>query len=389
MSRLCSTLFIVTLSFTFLVVGGIAHAALININTASHEELTALTGIGDVKAQAIIDYRSTNGSFQTIEEIQNVSGIGTATFESIKNSITVGTQDTSPENGDAPTNEGSSEESGATSSGGVFIVDTKKISIDIGSDRTVFVGADSIFEAEVFGTVGEPLESPRVVWSFGDGGRKEGVKVLYNFAYPGVYAVIADAASGGYGASDRMIVEAVPAQLSIPNVTPEYIVLRNATDVEVDIGRWLLFGGGVQFMFPENTVLLPESEVYISRTRVGLVGASSNTIALQYPNGLVATAYQEPLFLRTESIASSNAASQQGTRQMELESEKLSTPEASSQIAASYVAQQTAGEDSGQRGGDMWVWLSGVFGLVVVGSGALLYVRSREKGYDVEEIDTT
>lgn len=62
---------------------------LININTCSYEDLLSLNGIGLVKAQAIIEYRSVNGGFSSIEEITNVSGIGEKTFESIRNFITV------------------------------------------------------------------------------------------------------------------------------------------------------------------------------------------------------------------------------------------------------------------------------------------------------------
>ncbi len=61
----------------------------ININTASKELLMTLSKIGESKAQSIISYREEKGSFKTIEEIKNVSGIGDALFESIKNYITV------------------------------------------------------------------------------------------------------------------------------------------------------------------------------------------------------------------------------------------------------------------------------------------------------------
>ena len=66
-----------------------AEGSLIDINTASLERLQTLAGIGPVKAQAITDYRQGNGPFARIEDIVNVQGIGEATFESIKDRITV------------------------------------------------------------------------------------------------------------------------------------------------------------------------------------------------------------------------------------------------------------------------------------------------------------
>ncbi|MBN2148556.1 MAG: ComEA family DNA-binding protein [Anaerolineales bacterium] len=63
---------------------------LVNINSASQDELEALPEIGPITAQAIIAHRQANGPFQTIEEIQEVEGIGPATYEKIKDLITVG-----------------------------------------------------------------------------------------------------------------------------------------------------------------------------------------------------------------------------------------------------------------------------------------------------------
>lgn len=62
---------------------------LININTATQPELESLPHIGPVIAQRIIAYRESNGSFMEIESIQQVDGIGPATFEDIKDLITV------------------------------------------------------------------------------------------------------------------------------------------------------------------------------------------------------------------------------------------------------------------------------------------------------------
>ena len=61
----------------------------VNLNQASKEELMTLNGVGEKKAEKIIEHREENGSFKSIEEIKNVNGFGEKTFESLKSSITI------------------------------------------------------------------------------------------------------------------------------------------------------------------------------------------------------------------------------------------------------------------------------------------------------------
>lgn len=63
--------------------------AKININTSTKEELMTLSGIGESKANAIIEYRTNNGNFNVIEDVMKVSGISETIFNKIKENITV------------------------------------------------------------------------------------------------------------------------------------------------------------------------------------------------------------------------------------------------------------------------------------------------------------
>ena len=64
-------------------------AAKLNVNTASAEELEALSGVGPAKAEAIVEYRQTNGPFASVEDLALVSGIGDKTVEQLRSDIDV------------------------------------------------------------------------------------------------------------------------------------------------------------------------------------------------------------------------------------------------------------------------------------------------------------
>lgn len=66
-----------------------AALAVLNLNTATKEELIALPGIGPAKAQAILDYRNAHGGFKSVEELKDVKGIGAKRFEKLRGELTV------------------------------------------------------------------------------------------------------------------------------------------------------------------------------------------------------------------------------------------------------------------------------------------------------------
>lgn len=70
-------------------IGADVDDGLVNINTATRDELMTLPGVGESKANAIIKYREENGGFETISQIMNISGIKDGLFNKIKDKIKV------------------------------------------------------------------------------------------------------------------------------------------------------------------------------------------------------------------------------------------------------------------------------------------------------------
>jgi competence protein ComEA len=68
-----------------------AFAEQLNINEASAEQLQTLDGVGEVRAQAILDYRESQGRFESVDELMAVDGIGDATLSDNRGRVTVGT----------------------------------------------------------------------------------------------------------------------------------------------------------------------------------------------------------------------------------------------------------------------------------------------------------
>jgi len=70
-------------ALVFAVASHVAYAV-VNLNTATKEELVAVSGIGPARAQAILDYRAQHGAFKSVEELKDVKGIGARRYEKLK-----------------------------------------------------------------------------------------------------------------------------------------------------------------------------------------------------------------------------------------------------------------------------------------------------------------
>ena len=74
-------------SVIWFAIYGVVMAA-VNINTATKEELTTLQGIGEKRAQDIIDYRTKNGPFKSVDDLEKVPGIGPGRMKQIRSQLT-------------------------------------------------------------------------------------------------------------------------------------------------------------------------------------------------------------------------------------------------------------------------------------------------------------
>ena len=119
-------------------------AAVVNINTATKEELTTIKGIGDKRAQEIIDYRKKNGDFKSVDELEKVPGIGPGTMKQIRSQITVSGKTTTDKPADKGTKTKTSEvKKSETSQGDSMKSDTAKVKSSSDNAKTDSMKSDT------------------------------------------------------------------------------------------------------------------------------------------------------------------------------------------------------------------------------------------------------
>lgn len=246
--------------------------AVVNINTAGVTELDTLDGIGPAYAQRIIDYRNSNGLFKTIEEIKNVSGIGDATFDKIKNDITVGTvsSDVTVTSSQSSVHYSAEPVSEAEEIEPEFI-------LSAGRDRIGVVGSPIEFRVETnYSYSRQNIFS----WNFGDGTQGGGPVLNHVYEYPGEYVVVLSASIKGTEVVSRVNVKITDPKLSVRSATPERIEIANGSEYEVNLfGRELAVGSKV-FAFPKDTIIKSKQSIFFSSKVTGLLPANVHEVLI-------------------------------------------------------------------------------------------------------------
>ena len=232
----------------FLPVFVLAQSGLVNINTAGLSELKTLDGIDDVKAQAIIDYRTVNGPFQNILDIKNVSGIGDVTYANIKDFITVGSVTLPVENNNSDSTPTLKQSASASSS--TLPKKSENVTFGAGTDRSGTVGSPIEFKAETnleYGNMGV------FTWNFGDGSLGYGSTLTHTYEYAGDYVVVLTMSLPEGSKMAKINVKILDPEITITLATPERIVLKSSSLSDANLfGRVLLVGNN-SFIFPRTT----------------------------------------------------------------------------------------------------------------------------------------
>ena len=282
----------------------------------------------------------------------------------------VQSENTNTNNNTAATSEENIFADQGATNGSISFPTEPQIFANAGKDRTVIVGADSVFEGKAFGLKNEPLENARYIWNFGNGVVKEGQKVLAHYEYPGEYVVTLSVASGKYSASDRLVVSAVVANMIISQADSTLIELSNKTNRDIDLSFWQFGVGAERFMFPEGTIILANRKLIFASSVTKLVNARPDSTILLYPNGAVAAA-TAPTPLPALTLPSSPSAPKTQSK----------SPKAGISITPQVaLASAEAAPSIGQKGGGQGIlpWLGALGAVIIAGVGVIVFWKRED-----------
>ena len=261
----------------FININTVSALAKVNINTADAVALDTIPEVGPATAAKIITYRETIGLFLVIEDIMKVSGIKQATFDKLKDFITVATDSGGGDTGGgtgggtiATTTDSTGTSTDPISltdpSGGIIsthyyqaelsnYVEPSLFEVSAGRARLAYTGSALSFEAKSKTSADLKNSTPNSTWSFGDGSGATADKVTHTYKYPGEYNVVLNASLGGINSVARTTVKVLIPNLLLSVLTDGAVQISNRGSNEINLFGWNLFSQNVGYAFPLDTII--------------------------------------------------------------------------------------------------------------------------------------
>ena len=282
---------ILTLPIFACLPAGMVHAVeLVNINTANAELLDTLPNIGPALATRIIDYRTTQGLFSSIQDLQKVTGIGSGvTYAEIAPLITVG-EISAPSNTTSTSTTALPTQSISSSSTDTETYTTPStFLIKIIGNQNAILGVPLHLSARATTKNGAIDTSAQISWGLGDGSSAIGSVIEKTYRYVGTYLIVVNANNGTATAHDEIVVTVKPSEVRISAISSDGITIKNDANERLDLSGWRLISISNSFRFPEGTVLLPNASVLFPYTVMNW--QVTFNAYLTYPDGVIASQY--------------------------------------------------------------------------------------------------
>jgi hypothetical protein len=171
---------------------------------------------------------------------------------------------------------------------------TLQLAID--GPRTAYVNQPVTFTAIPSG-VGSTIEQSLVyTWNFGEGNNSVGKEVNHSYSHPGNYVVVVEGMYKRQQQFARQEIVVLPVALSIVERTDGSVAIQNTSQTEIDIAGYRLVGD-TTFLLPLHTILLPQSQIVIDRSRFSRTNNSQ--VVVLYDQANQSVSMHTPTILRT------------------------------------------------------------------------------------------
>ena len=287
--------------------GTVVAADMVNINTASKDELQTLNGIGPAYSEDIVQYRNANGDFESVDELTVIHGIGDGKVKNFSDRATVGEEDDDTAEDDDGSNGTSTEETSDDTSqktsendddddgdnpAPTAIEKAMDLSLTITPENPV-AGSPVQFKAN--GYIGDsPSQAATYSWNFGDMVTDKGEEVTHTYERGGTYTIVLNAETLEQERTVRRTLSVADPQLTITAATtsPEgTVTIGNDLSERVSLTGWELRSGGERVTLPERSYLAADARITVSADTADLF-ISRTGVSLISPNGEVVDKYQ-------------------------------------------------------------------------------------------------